>query len=585
MSHRNFSASSFHPIDPYQCHVMPSAKQVHILSDLSLLSLVRKLADRPSDVVLSGTKLTIPEVLSVARETGSVELTSNFTAKQQMAASYEQMMEQIKEGIPIYGCNSSYGAQAGTVVNAGSVAERFTSAKAISKAISLVDIGVGPPLPPEIVRAGIVIRLNMLLQGVSAIHLDTLNPYCRLLNSRVTPVVAQYGGLGASGDLAHNSRVLSTLRRLPGTKVWDGAGRIREAAEVMEEEGIPAIDLDPKAGLALTNGDNFSSGFATILTADTAELLLISIVVSAMTVEALQGSTRSFHRMLAEIRQHPGQQEVASLCRSILEGSQLAIQETNGHQIRNRGQNIQDAYSLRGVAQYHAVNVERVRAAIDTITININSVSDNPLWVPPEYCNPEEDPWQWVSGANFLAAHVAEVMDGMRKTLAQIVKLSDRHLARLVTPHHSNGLPANLADPLSITGCTFKGIQIQSGMFDVYASLLSIPVTTFFGTHEEANQDITTHAMTSGILGLDLLRISRYAIAQQLFALAQAIDLRGGGEKLSPRTRPLYEFVRNRTDYVREERPLHNEIETLYQALINGEVGYVVREQVLEGLE
>ena len=550
-----------------------------------LLAIVRNLAICPSDVMLSGTQLTIPDVLSVARKIGSVKLTSDLTIKQQMADCYEEMIQQIHEGVPIYGCNSAYGAQSGNVVNVGSLTERLASAKAISKAIGCVDVGVGPPLPPEIIRAGIVIRLNMLLKGVSAIRLDALDPYCHLLNRHITPIVAQYGGLGASGDLAHNSRVLSALRRLPGTKVWDAHGRIREAAEVMAEEGIAAIELEPKMGLALTNGDNFSSGFAAILTAYTAELLLISIVVSAMTIEVLQGSTRSFHRMLAEVRPHPGQQEVAYLCLSMLKDSQLAIQESNGHQIRNQGQNIQDAYSLRGVAQYHAVNVERVRSAIETVTININSASDNPLWVPPQYCSPGESPWQWVSGANFLAAHVAEVIDGMRKTLAQIVKLSDRHLARLVTPHHSNGLPANLSDPLSITGCTFKGIQIQSGMFDVYASLLSIPVTTFFGTHEESNQDITTHAMTSGILGLDLLRISRYQIAQQLFALVQAIDLKGGGAKLSPRTRPLYEFVRNHTDYVSEERPLHNEVETLYQALINGDVGHVICEKVLEGLK
>jgi histidine ammonia-lyase len=565
--------------------IMSSEKQQNFRTEISLPTIIRQIANLPSKVVLSGTKLTITEVLAIARGTGSVELTSDYAVKERMLASYRQMMQQVKAGVPIYGCNSAYGAQAGTVVNSGSSAERVMAAKTISQAISLVDVGVGPPLPPEIVRAGIVIRLNMLLQGVSAIHINALDPFCRLLNSRITPVVAQYGGLGASGDLAHNSRVVSTLRRLPGNKVWDASGNIREAADVLEEEGIPAIDLDPKAGLALTNGDNFSSAFATILTADTAELLLISIVASAMTVEALEGSTRSFHPMLAAVRPHPGQQEVARLCRFILEGSQLAIQETSGHQVRSQGKNIQDAYSLRGIAQYHAVNVERVHAAIETLSININSVSDNPLWVSPEYCTPEEQPWQWVSGANFLASHVAEVMDGMRKTLAQIVKLSDRHLARLVTPHHSNGLPANLADPLSISGCTFKGVQIQSGMFDVYASLLSIPVTTFFGTHEEANQDITTHAMTSGILGLDLLRISRYAIAQQLLALAQAIDLRGGGEKLSPRTRPLYEFIRSRTNYVKKEKPLHTEIETLYQALVNGEVINVIKEQVLEGLE
>jgi histidine ammonia-lyase len=179
---------------------MSSEKQPNFRYEISLPATIRQLTDLPSNVVLSGTKLTITEVLAVARGTGSVELTSDCAVKERMLASYEQMMQQVKAGVPIYGCNSAYGAQAGTVVNVGSSAEREIAAKAISQAISLVDVGVGPPLPPEIVRAGIVIRLNMLLQGVSAIHIDALDPFCRLLNSRITPVVAQYGGLGASGD-------------------------------------------------------------------------------------------------------------------------------------------------------------------------------------------------------------------------------------------------------------------------------------------------------------------------------------------------------------------------------------------------
>src|SRR5262245_40506014 len=102
------------------------------------------------------------------------------------------------------------------------------------------------------------------------------------------------------------------------------------------------------------------------------------------------------------------------------------------------------------------------------------------------------------------------------------------------------GLPANLSDLASVTQCAFKGVQIQAGMLDVYSSLLSMPVTTFFGTHEENNQDVTSHALTSGILALENLRLARYSIAQNLVALAQAVDLRSGPDRLSPKTRPAY---------------------------------------------
>jgi histidine ammonia-lyase len=552
---------------------------------MPLVALNRRLASRPTTVVLTGTQLALDQILAVARHGAVVEFTPEPEVREPIEACFGRMMQDIERGIPVYGCNSAYGAQAGVVINSGSATERLERARAISRAIAIVDVGVGPCFQSDVVRAAMLIRINMLLKGFSAVKLADLECYRRLLNGGITPLVAQYGGLGASGDLAHNGRVVSALRRLPGTKVWDSTGRVRDAAEALEQAGIPFLELDPKAGLGLTNGDNFSSALAVLLAADALELLLLSIVAAAMTIEVLQGSNRSFHPLLDAVRAHPGQREVARICRYLLEGSNLAFQELEGHRPRAPGVNLQDAYSLRGVAQYHAVNLERLWSAVGSLTINVNSVSDNPLWVRPGFCADNEAPWGWVSGANFIAAHVAEVMDGLRKTLAQIAKLSDRQLARLVNPYHNNGLPANLSDPAAVTRCAFKGVQIQSGMFDVYASLLSIPVTTFYGVHEETNQDITTHALTSGIMGLELLRVSRYALAQHLLALAQAVDLRGGKTKLSPQTAPLYRFVRERAKYVAEERPLHTDIESIYETFVTGELGQVVRDQVLGGME
>ena len=253
-----------------------------------------------------------------------------------------------------------------------------------------------------------------------------------------------------------------------------------------------------------------------------------------------------------------------------------------GHLRREEGIKVQDGYSLRCISQYGAVSFEKMRSILNTIAINANSASDNPLWVAPEYTTENEKPWNWVSGGNFLAMHMSEVMDGLRKIMTYIVKLNDRHLARLVSPEENNGLPPTLSDTKAISQCAFKAVQTQSGMFEVYSSLLSIPVSTFFGVHEEGNQDITSHAITSGIFGTENLKLVRYSIAQNLIAIAQAVDLRGGAQKLSPRTQPVYEFVRLRTKYVEEERPLHEDIEVLYQSIVNGELTQLLREKIFK---
>lgn len=122
-------------------------------------------------------------------------------------------------------------------------------------------------------------------------------------------------------------------------------------------------------------------------------------------------------------------------------------------------------------------------------------------------------------------------------------------------------------------------------MFDVYSTLLSFPVTTLFGTHEERNQDVTSHAMTSGLFALEGLKILRYSLAMNLLGIAQAVDLRGGGSLLSPQTRPLYDFVRSLSPYVSEERPLHTDIEELTSKIQSGAVSSIVQNNIFNNFQ
>jgi phenylalanine ammonia-lyase len=443
-----------------------------------------------------------------------------------------------------------------------------------------VDVSVGPLFSKDVIRAAMLVRINMLLKGVSAVKLEDLEIYRDMLNADIVPVVNQYGGIGASGDLAHNCRVLSAARWLPESKVWDKNGNMVDAKKTLQKAGISQLVLEPKAGLGLVNGDNFSTALATLLYVDTLQAMAIHTVTGAMMIEVLKGSDRSFHPLLSEMRPHKGQKEVSTLYRFLLKGSKLAYQEMSGHVRREPGIKVQDGYSLRCLSQYMAVNFEKIEQLIETITINANSASDNPLWVPPDQANEKEIPWQWVSGGNFIAMHMVEVMDALRKIMTQMIKLNDRHLGRLVSSHENNGLPANLSDTKAISQCSFKGVQIQSGMLEVYSTLLSIPVSTFFGVHEEANQDITSHALTSGILGLENLRLLRYSTAQNLLAILQAVDLRGGATLLSPQTQPLYTFLRQKTAYTAKERPLHSDIEYIYQVIQNGALTKLIQEKV-----
>jgi histidine ammonia-lyase len=540
--------------------------------------IVDQLSKDSQGVIIDGNTLTISDILNVARKDVSASFTANKAIIKRINETFKHMMKDVENGVPVYGCNTGYGAQASVVVNGGTKAEKLKSAINLSEGIVHTDITVGPEFENDVIRAAMLIRINMLMKGVSGVSLKTLDKYLQLLNSNYTPIVNQYGGVGASGDLHHNSRVLSVLRQLPGTFVKNKNGQKIKSSEALSSIGLSPLKLDPKAGLGLVNGDNFSTAVAALIAYDTASLLLISQVLSAMVVEVLKGSDRAFHPLLSHIRPHEGQKEVSSVFRYLLKGSKLAYQEMSGHKARNQGVKVQDGYSLRCISQYHGVNFERIKQILDVITINANSASDNPLWVHPDLKLNTNDDWQWVSGGNFIAMHMVESIDSIRKMLTQIVKLNDRQLARIVNPHENNGLGANLSSKNAISQCTFKGVQVQAGMLDIYSTLLSMPVSTMFGVHEEMNQDITSHALTSGILGLENLRLARYSVAQNFVAVAQAVDLRGGKDLLSPKTRPIYEFLRNKIDFVDKERPLNNDIEVVYADLVTGKILNLVLE-------
>ena len=165
--------------------------------------------------------------------------------------------------------------------------------------------------------------------------------------------------------------------------------------------------------------------------------------------------------------------------------------------------------------------------------------------------------------------HMSDAMDKLRKIGIHIVKQNDRHLARMIHPGTNNNLPANLSDQSDISQCTFKGLQTQMGMYEVYATILGTPVSTAFGIHEENNQDLTSHGMTSAIMTLKVLQLSKYAMATNFIATTQAIDLRGGPELLSPATLPLYQWVRKYVPYIKCAQPLGHYVEKIASQLVD----------------
>ena len=121
-------------------------------------------------------------------------------------------------------------------------------------------------------------RRPILLGGLIAPMLWTglLYSILGLLNHGVTPVVHEYGSLGASGDLA-------TLASSALVLIGEGAARLADGSPVDGAAGLAACGLAPialraKEGLALINGTDGMLGMLVLALADLDVLLRVADV-------------------------------------------------------------------------------------------------------------------------------------------------------------------------------------------------------------------------------------------------------------------------------------------------------------------
>jgi len=99
---------------------------------------------------------------------------------------------------------------------------------------------------------------------------------------------------------------------------------------------------------------------------------------------------------------------------------------------------VQDAYSLRCMPQVHGASREALRFVRQTLEIEINSATDNPLIMP--------DLSKSVSAGNFHGQPVALALDFLALALAELGNISERRIARLMNKQENFGLPAYLID-------------------------------------------------------------------------------------------------------------------------------------------
>jgi histidine ammonia-lyase len=398
-------------------------------------------------------------VLAVARHDARIGLSAQAIEAMRTSRSIVDTIE--RTGRPVYGVSTGFGALAGTFIAPERRAE-LQHALIRSHAA-----GVGAPMPREVVRAMVLLRVRSLARGYSGVRPELATALLDLLNHDITPWVPEHGSLGASGDLAPLAHCALVLLGEGWVLAKDGS-RL-PAAEALRAAGLRPVTLAAKEGLALINGTDGMLGMLLLANADAAHLFAMADLTAALAIEAMLGSDRPFQPELHEIRPHPGQAVSAANIHRLLRGS--SIMDSHRDDLTHA---VQDAYSMRCAPQVCGAARDTLAFAVQIAERELASIVDNPVVLPDGRVE---------STGNFHGEPLGFAADFLAIAAAEVGAIAERRVDRLLDVCRSRDLPAFLTpDPgvnsgLMIAQYTAAGIVAENRRLASPASVDSLPTS------------------------------------------------------------------------------------------------------------
>jgi histidine ammonia-lyase len=440
------------------------------------------------------------------------------------------LSEQLKEGVIacrkyldekvasadclIYGVNTGFGSLCNTAIDEQDL-ETLQRNLVMSHAC-----GTGDRVPNYIVKRMLLLKVMGLSHGNSGAQLATIERLLFFYNNNILPVVYQQGSLGASGDLAPLAHLSLPLL---GEGEVEIKGEILPSKEVLQQFGLEPIALRSKEGLALLNGTQFMSAYASYAVTSAHNLLNGFNTVGALSLQAYDGRKEPFQDNVNVIRNQIGQSRVAEEIRKLIAGS--AIMEAEK-------EHVQDPYSFRCMPQVHGASMDAIAHVNTIVEREINAVTDNPTVFP------EED--DVVSAGNFHGQPLAINMDYLAIALAELGSISERRVFKLISG--TRGLPAFLvAKPglnsgFMIPQYTAASIVSQNKQLCAPASVDTIDSSNGQEDHVSMGANAATKLYKVVDNCYTLLGI-------ELFNAAQAMTFRSG--ELSLPTKELFTAYRS----------------------------------------
>jgi histidine ammonia-lyase len=447
-------------------------------------------------VIVEPTGIDPSDVAAVARRDARVEVSADAVAA--MAASRAIVDGIEASGRPVYGVSTGFGALANTSIAPSRRAE-LQHALIRSHAA-----GIGAPMPREVVRAMMLLRVRSLALGRSGVRPVLAQGLVDLLNADITPWVPEHGSLGASGDLAPLAHCALVLLGEGWVLGRDGARGC--AAESLQAAGLHPLELAAKEGLALINGTDGMLGMLLLAVADAEHLFAMADVTAALAIEAMLGSERPFLPELHSIRPHPGQMVSAANIHRLLQDS--AIMDSHRDDLAHA---VQDAYSMRCAPQVAGAARDTLDHVRTVAGRELRSVVDNPVVLPDGRVE---------STGNFHGAPLGFAADFLAIAAAEVGAIAERRVDRLLDVTRNRDLPPFLAPDagvnsgLMIAQYTAAGIVAENRRLAHPASVDSLPTSGMQEDHVSMGWAATKKLRTvldnlTSLLAVELLAAVR----------------------------------------------------------------------------
>ena len=362
---------------------------------------------------------TLAQLARIYRE--ELAVTLDRAARPWIEAAAAAISAAAAGDVPVYGVNTGFGKLASL-----RIAPEDTATLQRNLILSHC-CGVGDAIPRAHARLLMVLKLLSFGRGASGVRWVFVELLEAMLARGVTPVIPAQGSVGASGDLAPLSHMTAVLI---GHGEAEYQGHVMPGAEALAAVGLTPIPLGPKEGLAFINGTQFSTAFALAGLFDGWNAAQSALVTSALSTDAIMGSTAPLQPEIHSLRGHAGQIEAASFMRALLAGSEIRESHVTGDA------RVQDPYCIRCQPQVTGAAMDVLRQAAHTLVIEANAATDNPLVLTGAGLI--------VSGGNFHAEPVGFAADMIALALAEIGAIAQRRVALMVDPVLSFNLPAFL---------------------------------------------------------------------------------------------------------------------------------------------